>query len=99
MKYNEVLDYIHSLGRFSHEAGLERITAVCEKLGNPQKKFKAIHIAGTNGKGSTCIFLSSVLQEAGYRAGTFVSPYIVDFCERIQTVSYTHLTLPTMAVV
>lgn len=84
MKINEVLDYIHSLGQFSHKASLERITAVCEKLYNPQNDFKAIHIAGTNGKGSTCAFVSSALMAAGYKVGTFVSPYIVDFCERIQ---------------
>lgn len=84
MKYNETLNYIHSLGRFSHKASLERITTVCAKLCNPQNNFKAIHIAGTNGKGSTCAFVSSVLMTAGYKVGTFVSPYITDFCERIQ---------------
>ena len=84
MNYIETLNYIHSLGAFSHKAGLERITEVCEKLGNPQKDFKSIHIAGTNGKGSVNTFVSSVLKQAGYRVGAFVSPYIVDFCERIQ---------------
>lgn len=84
MKYNEILNYIHSLGRFSHKAGLDRITEVCAKLGNPQNDFKCIHIAGTNGKGSTCAFVSSALMAAGYKVGTFVSPYITDFCERIQ---------------
>ena len=84
MKYIETLNYIHSLGAFSHEASLERITAVCQKLGNPQNDFRAIHIAGTNGKGSVSTFVSSALKAAGYRVGTFVSPYIVDFCERIQ---------------
>lgn len=84
MKYIETLNYIHSLGAFSHKASLERITAVCQKLDNPQNKFKAIHIAGTNGKGSVSIFVSSALKAAGYKVGTFVSPYIVDFCERIQ---------------
>lgn len=84
MKYVETLNYIHSLGAFSHEASLERITAVCQKLGNPQNDFRAIHIAGTNGKGSVSTFVSSALKAAGYRVGTFVSPYIVDFCERIQ---------------
>lgn len=84
MKYIETLNYIHSLGAFSHKAGLGRITAVCQKLGNPQNNFKAIHIAGTNGKGSVSIFVSSALKAAGYKVGTFVSPYIVDFCERIQ---------------
>ncbi len=84
MKYIETLNYIHSLGAFSHKAGLGRITDVCQKLGNPQNNFKAIHIAGTNGKGSVSIFVSSALKAAGYKVGTFVSPYIVDFCERIQ---------------
>lgn len=84
MKYNEILNYIHSLGNFSHKAELTRIKTVCEKLGNPQNKFKAIHIAGTNGKGSVCTFVSSALKSAGYKVGTFVSPYIIDFCERIQ---------------
>ncbi len=84
MNYYETLNYIHSLGAFSHPAGLDRIKLVCEKLHNPQNNFKSIHIAGTNGKGSVCTFISSVLKQAGYKVGTFVSPYIVDFCERIQ---------------
>lgn len=84
MKYIETLNYIHSLGAFSHEASLKRITAVCQKLGNPQNDFRVIHIAGTNGKGSVSTFVSSALKAAGYKGGTYVSPYIVDFCERIQ---------------
>lgn len=84
MKIDETLNYIHSLGAFSHNASLERITEVCQRLGNPQNDFKCIHIAGTNGKGSVNTFVSSVLKEAGYRVGAFVSPYIVDFCERMQ---------------
>lgn len=84
MKYNETLNYIHSLGFFSHTAGLDRITAACKKLNNPHNNFKAIHIAGTNGKGSTCAFVTSALTAAGYKVGTFVSPFITDFCERIQ---------------
>ena len=84
MKYNEILNYIHSLGKFPSKPSLERITAVCRKLNNPQNNFKAIHIAGTNGKGSVCAFLSSALISAGYKVGMFVSPFIVDFCERIQ---------------
>ena len=84
MKYNEILNYIHSLGAFSHTAGLERIRKVCDLLGNPQERFKSIHIAGTNGKGSVCTFISTALKCAGYKVGCFVSPYITDFCERIQ---------------
>ncbi len=84
MNYNETLNYIHSCGMFSHQAGLDRITEVMSKLGNPQNDFKSIHIAGTNGKGSVCTFVSSALTASGYKVGKFVSPYITDFCERIQ---------------
>lgn len=84
MKYNETLKYIHSLGFFSHTAGLDRIKKVMQKLNDPQNDFKSIHIAGTNGKGSVCAFVSSVLISAGYSVGSFTSPYITDFCERIQ---------------
>ena len=76
MTYKEVLEYIHSLGNFSMPATLERITMTLEKLGNPQSKLKAIHIAGTNGKGSVSAMLSSVFKTAGYRTGLFISPYI-----------------------
>lgn len=84
MNYNEAITYIHSLGNFSLPAGLERIKKVLNALGNPQNDFKSIHIAGTNGKGSVSTFISSVLKKAGYKTGLFVSPYIIDFCERIQ---------------
>lgn len=82
--YDETLRYIHSLGMFSHPAGLERMTAVMNKLGNPQKSLYAVHIAGTNGKGSTACMTACALTAAGYKTGLFVSPYIIDFCERIQ---------------
>ena len=84
MNYNETLDYIHSLGNFGLPAGLHRIKSVLEKLGNPQNEFKSIHIAGTNGKGSVSCMLSSVFKTAGYKTGTFISPFIIDFRERIQ---------------
>lgn len=84
MNYNDTLKYIHSLGHFSLPAGLERIKTVLNKLGNPQKKFKAIHIAGTNGKGSVSAMLASVFKSAGYKTGLFISPFIIDFRERIQ---------------
>lgn len=84
MKYNETLNYIHSLGFFSHEAGLCRIKEAMQKLSNPQNDFKTIHVAGTNGKGSVCTFISSALKSEGYSVGCFVSPFITDFCERIQ---------------
>lgn len=84
MNYSEALDYIHSLGNFSLPAGLDRITAVLERLLNPQNSFHAIHIAGTNGKGSTAAMLAEVLKTAGYKTAFFTSPYIIDFRERIQ---------------
>lgn len=84
MNYEETLNYIHSLGNFGLPAGLERISLVLKKLGNPQNSFKAIHIAGTNGKGSVCTMLSGVFKAAGLKTGTFISPFIIDFRERIQ---------------
>ena len=66
------------------EASLERIKAVLSKLGNPQNDFKAIHIAGTNGKGSVSAMLASVFKRAGYKTGLYISPYIINFRERIQ---------------
>lgn len=84
MTYSDTLNYIHSLGNFGLPAGLDRIKAVLEKLGNPQNRLKAIHIAGTNGKGSVSAMLSGVFKSAGYKTGLFISPYIIDFRERIQ---------------
>ena len=84
MNYNEALGYIHSLLVFGSQPGLERITELLNKLDNPQDKLKFIHVAGTNGKGSTCTMLSSVYKEAGYKTGLYTSPYIVDFRERMQ---------------
>lgn len=84
MNYNETLDYIHSLGNFSKPPTLERIRAVLNILGNPQNNFKAIHIAGTNGKGSVSSMLSKAFTFAGYKTALFISPFIIDFCERIQ---------------
>lgn len=64
--------------------GLERITTLMEALGNPQDTLKFVHVAGTNGKGSTCAFISAITRAAGYKTGLFTSPYIVKFEERIQ---------------
>lgn len=80
----EALEFYHSLGRFGVNPGLERITALCEILGNPQDKLRYVHVAGTNGKGSTCTFISSVLSCAGYKTGLYTSPYVIDFRERMQ---------------
>ncbi len=63
--------------------GLESVGALCEKLGNPQKNLRFIHVAGTNGKGSTCAFLQCILTESGLKTGKFISPNMIDVCERI----------------
>ncbi len=84
MNYKETLEYIHSLDNFTLPAGMARIKEVLKMLGNPQDNFKAIHIAGTNGKGSVSAMLSSVFASAGYKTGLFISPFIIDFRERIQ---------------
>jgi len=84
MTYQETLAYIYGLGRFGMRPGLEKITALLASLGNPQDQIKSIHVAGTNGKGSTAVFLSSILQSAGYRVGLFTSPHLIRFTERIR---------------
>ena len=84
MNYADTLNYIHSLGNFGLPAGLDRITAVLKAIGNPQNNIKAVHIAGTNGKGSVSAMLSCVFKTAGFKTGLFISPYIIDFRERIQ---------------
>ena len=84
MNYNQSVEYIHSLLQFGIKPGLERIAMLLEALGNPQDKVKTIHIAGTNGKGSTSTHLANILTSAGYKTGLYTSPYVIDFCERIQ---------------
>ncbi len=83
MTYEEALSYIHSVNWTFCKPGLDRIRALCEKLGNPQEGMRFIHVAGTNGKGSFCSMLSSVLRAAGYKAGLYTSPYIKVFNERM----------------
>ena len=78
------IEYIHALGRFSGKPGLHRIKALCEALGNPQDRLKFVHLAGTNGKGSTACMIASALQAAGLRTGLYTSPYLVQFYERIR---------------
>ena len=84
MTYTEALNYIHSICWTFTKPGLERISILCEKLGNPQKDLKFIHVAGTNGKGSFCSMLDSILRAAGYKTGLFTSPYIKVFNERMR---------------
>ena len=84
MTAKEAVEYYHSLQQFGINPGLERIAALCERLGNPQNDLKFVHVAGTNGKGSTCTEIASVLTNAGYHTGLYTSPYVVDFRERIK---------------
>lgn len=84
MTYTEAMAYIHSVCWKGSRPGLERITELCHALGDPQDHLKFIHVAGTNGKGSTCAMLSSILTEAGLKVGLFTSPYIVTFNERMR---------------
>lgn len=84
MDYTAALEQIHKNGNFALPVGLERVKAALERLGNPQNDFKSIHVAGTNGKGSVCAMLASVLKKAGFKTGLFISPYIINFRERIQ---------------
>lgn len=91
MTYEETLAYLYQqlpmfsrTGAAAYKKDLHNIRALCEVLGNPQDKLKCIHIAGTNGKGSTSHMLASVLQQAGYKTGLYTSPHIQDFGERIR---------------
>jgi dihydrofolate synthase/folylpolyglutamate synthase len=76
--------YLESLEKFGINLGLDRIKVLLERLGNPHQKFKSIHVAGTNGKGSTCAMLASILKEAGYKVGLYTSPHLFDYRERIK---------------
>ena len=84
MNVNEAIEYIHSVFWKGSVYGLSRIRTLLEKMGNPQNDLKYIHIAGTNGKGSTAAMTASILRKAGYRTGLYTSPYIYRFHERMQ---------------
>ena len=91
MNYTQTLEFLfeslpafESKGATAYKPGLERIAAFCRHLGNPQRNFFTIHVAGTNGKGSVSHIIASVLQQAGYRTGLFTSPHLKDFRERIR---------------
>lgn len=89
--YQETISYLydrlpvfHRIGAVAMKSGLHNIIALCEALGNPQHQFKSIHVAGTNGKGSTSHFLSAVLQSAGYKVGLHTSPHLKSYTERFK---------------
>ena len=84
MTYEEILTKLTSKSFFSKFAGLDRMKKTMTHFKNPEETVPVVHVAGTNGKGSVCAMLHSVLREAGYRVGLFTSPYLHDFRERIQ---------------
>ena len=84
MSYESTLAYIHAVSWVGHKPGLSRTQALLAALGSPEQRLKFVHVAGTNGKGSTAAMLASCLQAAGYRTGLYTSPYINRFNERIQ---------------
>ena len=91
MNYSQTIEYLFSsmpsfqqVGADAYKPGLERITEFCRHLGNPQRNYYTIHVAGTNGKGSVSHILASVLHQAGYRVGLYTSPHLKDFRERIR---------------
>lgn len=83
MEYHEALAYLQGLGRFGVSPGLERIERLLDRLGQPHKRLRVIHVAGTNGKGSTAAMIASVLRAAGCRTGLYTSPHLMSYTERI----------------
>ena len=91
MTYQQCLDWLFSqlpmyqrTGSIAYKADIGNIVQATERLGNPHRNFKSIHIAGTNGKGSVCSMIASAITEAGYKTGLFTSPHLLDFRERIR---------------
>ncbi|MBQ2421465.1 MAG: bifunctional folylpolyglutamate synthase/dihydrofolate synthase, partial [Flavobacteriales bacterium] len=91
MTYDQVIDWIYNalpmfqnIGAGAYKPGLESTLSIMEHVGNPHRGLKAIHVAGTNGKGSTSHMLASILMEAGYKVGLYTSPHLLDFRERIR---------------
>src|SRR5579871_4575960 len=84
MTYPEAIQYLYGLQMFGANFGLENTFKLAAFAGNPQHSLRFIHVAGTNGKGSTCAMLESIYRAAGLRTGLFTSPHLVSFRERIQ---------------
>jgi len=83
MDFEETVDWLYGFQKFGIKLGLERINHIARELGDPQKKYKLIHVGGTNGKGSVCKFLESVLSSSGYNVGVYTSPHLQHISERI----------------
>ncbi|MBE7708834.1 MAG: bifunctional folylpolyglutamate synthase/dihydrofolate synthase [Cyanobacteria bacterium SIG32] len=96
MNYQEAIQLLTSQGKFHIQLGLERISAILELLNNPQDNLKCIHVAGTNGKGSVCSIIATVLQEAGMKVGLYTSPHILEYTERIK-ISGLEISRPVFA--
>ena len=84
MNFKETVDYLSSAEQYGIVPGLDSIKRLCRKLGDPQDTLNIIHIAGTNGKGSAGAFLDSILRQAGYKTGRYLSPAVMDYLEKIQ---------------
>ena len=84
MTFAQIRDLLFARGRFGIRPGLETIHLILDRLGHPEREFPALHVAGTNGKGSMAAFLAAILREGGYRAGLFTSPHLVSFTERFR---------------
>ena len=84
MTFSEIREGLFARGRFGVRPGLETIRQILDRLDHPERQFPVVHIAGTNGKGSTAAFLASILHEGGYRTGLFTSPHLISFTERFR---------------
>ena len=84
MTYAAAVSYLYNLQKHGIKLGLETMTALVGRLGMPQARYRTLHIAGTNGKGSTAAIVAAILQKAGYRVGLYTSPHLIDFRERIR---------------
>ena len=82
MNYKDCIEWLNSFEKFGIKLGLERIDHICKKLENPHDHYKIIHVGGTNGKGSVCRFLESILVNSGYNVGTYTSPHLQRLSER-----------------
>ena len=87
MNYNESIEYMNSVNQYGSVLGLANTKELLKRLGNPQDKLRFVHVAGTNGKGSVCTYITGILANAGYRVGRYVSPTLFEYRERIQIIN------------